>query len=321
MINVDIATANPRATAEARALLRTIQQISGRRILSGQHNTPRELSFYSDEAARITGHAPAVWGQDFGFSADGDMDGVMYRQAVIDEAKKQHAAGSIVTLMWHAVRPTEDEPVTFLGSICDGMLPDDEWRDLLTPGTEVHARWTRQVDVIAGFLAQLRDAGIPVLWRPYHEMNGSWFWWGGREGERGYQALYRQLYSRFVDHHRLDNLVWVWNTNAPRGDAAAYAGFYPGHDVVDILAADVYGNDYRRSHHDQLVELAEGRPIALGEVGILPTPAILASQPQWAWFMTWTDFLTRENTADAVRSLYDDARVISRGDATGLADR
>ena len=321
MINVDIATANPRATAEARALLRTIQQVSGRRTLSGQHNTPRELSSYSDEAARITGRAPAVWGQDFGFSADGDMDGVMYRQAVIDEAKKQHAAGSIVTLMWHAVRPTEDEPVTFLGSICDGMLPEDEWRDLLTPGTEVHARWTRQVDVIAGFLAQLRDAGIPVLWRPYHEMNGSWFWWGGREGERGYPALYRQLYSRFVDHHRLDNLVWVWNTNAPRGDAAAYAGFYPGHDVVDILAADVYGNDYRQSHHDQLVELAEGRPVALGEVGILPTPAILEAQPQWAWFMTWTDFLTRENTADAVRSLYDDARVISRGDATGLADR
>lgn len=321
MINVDIATANPRATAEARALLRTIQQVSGRRTLSGQHNTPRELSFYSDEAARITGRAPAVWGQDFGFSADGDMDGVMYRQAVIDEAKKQHAAGSIVTLMWHAVRPTEDEPVTFLGSICDGMLPDDEWRDLLTPGTEVHARWIRQVDMIAGFLAQLRDAGIPVLWRPYHEMNGSWFWWGGREGERGYPALYRQLYSRFVDHHRLDNLVWVWNTNAPRGDAAAYAGFYPGHDVVDILAADVYGNDYRRSHHDQLVELAEGRPVALGEVGILPTPATLEAQPQWAWFMTWTDFLTRENTADAVRSLYDDARVISRGDATGLADR
>ena len=52
-------------------------------------------------------------------------------------------------------------------------------------------------------------------------------------------ALYRQSYERFVSAHHLDNLVWVWNTNAPRADAAVYAGFYPGHDNVDILAADV----------------------------------------------------------------------------------
>jgi mannan endo-1,4-beta-mannosidase len=316
MINVDIETANPRATDEARALLRTIQGVAGRLTLSGQHNTPRELSHYTEQATEITGHTPAIWGQDFGFSEDGDMDGVMYRQAVIEEAKTQHAAGSIITLMWHAVRPTEDEPVTFLGSICNGILPDQDWQDLLTEGTETHARWIRQVDVIAGFLGQLRDASIPVLWRPYHEMNGSWFWWGGREGSDGYAALYRQLYSRFVDHHHLDNLVWVWNTNAPRGDAAAYAGFYPGHDVVDVLAADVYANDYRQSHHDDLTALAEGRPIALGEAGVLPTPEILAMQPQWTWFMTWTDFLTKENTREEVRRLYDDPRVVSRRDSS-----
>ena len=98
--------------------------------------------------------------------------------------------------------------------------------------------------MIAALLTQLRDADIPVLWRQYHEMHGSWFWWGGREGDWGYAALYRQLYERFVSVHHLDKLIWVWNTNAPRADAAAHAGFYPGHDVVDILAADVYANDY-----------------------------------------------------------------------------
>lgn len=314
MINVDIETSNLRATPEAKTLLRRLQHLSGSTTLTGQHNTPRELSSYSEQAAEITGHTPAVWGQDFGFSEDFDMDGVMYRQAVMDEAKKQHAAGSIITLMWHAVRPTEDEPVTFLGSICNGILPEEQWRDLLQEGTEVHDRWLGQVDVIAGFLAQLRDARIPVLWRPYHEMNGSWFWWGGREGPDGYAALYRQLYRRFVEVHHLDNLVWVWNANAPRADAAAYAGFYPGHDVVDILATDVYANDYRQSHHDELAALADGRPIALGEAGILPTPEILRSQPLWTWFMTWTDFLTRENSADEVRRLYDAPRVASRGE-------
>ena len=179
--------------------------------------------------------------------------------------------------MWHAVRPTENKPVTFLGSICKGMLPQAEWDALLTEGTDIQARWIHQVDVTA--------------------------------------ALYRQVYKRFVSVHHLDNLIWVWNTNAPRADAAAYAGFYPGHDVVDILAADVYANDYRQSHHDQLVELADGRPITLGEVGVLLTPKTLENQPQWAWFMTWTTFLTRENDADEVRRLFASPRVLHRGEA------
>lgn len=304
--------ANPEATSEARALLSQIQQLGGRHTFSGLHNTPREMSLYSAQADELTGRYPAIWGQDFGFAEPGDMDGISFRQQVIDEAKKQFADGSIITFMWHAVRPTEEEPVTFEGSICNGMLAEDDWRDLLTEGTETHARWLRQADVIAGFLGQLRDASIPVLWRPYHEMNGNWFWWGGREGADGYAALYRQLYRRFVDVHQLHNLIWVWNTNAPRGDAAAYDGFYPGPDVVDILAADVYANDYRQSHHDQLLELADGRPIALGEVGIIPTPEILEAQSHWSWFMVWTNFLTRDNTPDEVRRLFASPRVLHR---------
>lgn len=303
---------NPRATPQARQLLKLIYECSGSWTFSGQHNAPRHLSTYSDLAEQITGSYPAVWGQDFGFSADGDLDGINFRPQVIAEAKRQHAEGSIITLMWHAVRPTEDEPVTFDGSVCNGMLPEADWHDLLTPGTPTHERWTAQVDVVAALLADLRDAGIPVLWRPYHEMNGSWFWWGGRSGPNGYAALYRQLYHRMVDVHHLDNLIWVWNTNAPRGNAAPYAGFYPGHDVVDILAADVYANDYAQSHHDDLLALGEGRPIALGEVGQLPTPGTLAAQPYWAWFMTWNAFLTDGNDPSAVRELFASSRVRHR---------
>lgn len=307
-----LAPVNPDATAEAAALLEQIHTTSGVRVLSGQHNTPRELSRYTDQAREITGHYPAIWGQDFGFARAGDMDGIDCRQAVVEEAIRQHSAGSIVTLMWHAARPTGEEPVTFLENICAGPLGESDWHDLLTPGAEIHLRWTRQVDVIAELLTQLRDARVPVLWRPYHEMNGDWFWWGGRPGSRGCAALYRQLYERLVSVHHLDNLVWVWNANAPRADAVAYADVYPGHDVVDILAADVYAGDFRQSHHDDLVSLAAGRPVALGEVGHLPTAATLAAQPRWAWFMTWTTFLTAENEAADVRALFDDPHVRHR---------
>lgn len=303
---------NPDTSPAARHLLRRLHEISGARTLSGQHNTPRELSLYSDQAEQITGHYPAVWGQDFGFAPDGDMDGTNFRADVVAEARRQHARGSIITLMWHAVRPTEEEPVTFEGSICRGLLDPEDWTDLLTGGTSVHQRWIRQVDVIAGLLTELRDADIPVLWRPYHEMNGDWFWWCSRPGPTGYEALYRALFDRFTRHHGLNNLLWVWNANAPRDNVLPYEACYPGHDVVDILAADVYHNDYRQSHHDDLVRLADGRPTALGEVGVLPTPAVLDQQPRWCWFMTWSTFLTHTDNEQCVKALFDDPRVLHR---------
>lgn len=313
------APVNPDATPAARELLTKLYELSGHQILSGQHNTPRERSSYSDQAELLTGSYPAVWGQDFGFARDGDMDGVEYRPAVVAEARRQHAQGSVITLMWHAVRPTEEEPVTFDGSICRGPLSDREWDDLRTKGTSTQERWLRQIDTVAGYLTQLRDAQVPVLWRPYHEMNGDWFWWGGRTGPTGYAALYRAMYERFTRVHHLDNLLWVWNANAPRDNVLAFPACYPGHDVVDVLAADVYHNDYRRTHHDDLVALADHRPVALGEVGVLPTPATLAAQPRWVWFMTWSTFLTQPENHDLVADLFADPRVVHRAGRSGSA--
>jgi mannan endo-1,4-beta-mannosidase len=123
------------------------------------------------------------------------------------------------------------------------------------------------------------------------------------------------MYDRFVNHHQLNNLIWVWNANAPRDrendEAYAYADYYPGHEYVDVLAADVYHNDYRPEHHDQLIELGEGRLIALGEVGEVPTPETLDRQSQWAWFMIWTKWIDSANTPEKVQTLYQDPRVLS----------
>jgi len=280
--------------------------------MTGQHNTPREMSQYNDQAAEITGQYPAIWGQDFGFAVDGDMDGINFRQRIVEEAKRQYDAGSIVTLMWHAVRPTEEEPVTFEGSICRGKLDDADWNDLITPGTETHARWVRQSDIIAELLAQLNDAGIPVLWRPYHEMNGAWFWWGARGGSDGYAALYRQMYDRFVNVHKLNNLIWVWNGSTPNSTILPYEDCYPGHDYVDVLAVDIYANEFHQETYDGLVALADGRPIALGEVGNAPTPELLERQPLWTWFMIWTNFLTNENSPEALTALFNGPRALNR---------
>ena len=92
----------------------------------------------------------------------------------------------------------------------------------------------------------------------------------------------------------------------------AYEKFFPGIDYVDILAADIYKNDYKQSHHDQLLELAQGKPIAIGECGVMPTPEILEAQPNWVWFMTWARFIWTANEPEKVRDLYNSEKVISR---------
>jgi hypothetical protein len=69
-------------------------------------------------------------------------------------------------------------------------------------------------------------------------------------------------FDRMVNYHRLDNLIWVWNANAPNGkNAGPYYDFYPGAQYVDILAADIYG-EFEQSHHDDPIELAKGKPMS-----------------------------------------------------------
>lgn len=145
-------------------------------------------------------------------------------------------------------------------------------------------------------------------------MNGEWFWWGGRPGPGGYQALYRMTFERLVHFHRLDNLVWVWNANAPDGPKVGpYHAYYPGPEWVDILATDIY-RGYAQSHHDDLVKLAAGKPVALGEIGKPPTPEELSAQPAWTWFMGWSNIFNRDFN-DNHRALFANPKVRWRGDA------
>ena len=304
----------PNASPEAVALLKYIHGISGKHTLTGQHNYPDTRDASTRQAAAAWGKTPAVFGQDFGFAATGDKDAVAARPDIIAECKRQYEAGAIITLCWHAVRPTDDEPVTFRSSV-QGKLTDKEWNELITPGTELNRRWCDQVDVIAGYLKQLRDAHIPVLWRPYHEMNGDWFWWGGRRGERGSTVLYRQLFDRLENHHQLNNLVWVWNVDRPSTPERQFADFFPGRNYFDVASLDVYHGDFSPFYYRDLLKLAGGKPVALAEVGPPPTLDVLEKQPRWTWWMLWAEMIdTKPAVAEAMRTLVNNPRSLSLDD-------
>ncbi|RKN41634.1 glycosyl hydrolase [Streptomyces hoynatensis] len=309
-----VAPVTPDVTPEAKDLLDLLYRVSGRATLAGQHNQPVHGSAWTERLTGITGLVPAVWGQDIGFSAPGTLDGVDRRRPNVAEAVAWAKRGAVVTYTWHAVCPPDEEPVVFDGGIIRDF-PAADFDAVLDPGSGLHARWCAQVDLAASVLGALQEANVPVLWRPYHEMNGPWFWWGGRP-ER-LTALWRQLFDRLVHHHGLRNLIWTWSPNSAYDSARPFAPYFPGHDVVDVLAVDTYGGHYEREHYDALLELAEGRPIGLGEIGDLPAAEVFEEQPRWAWFMAWPEVVTDRNEDAAIRALYHLPRVL---DLSGLKD-
>jgi mannan endo-1,4-beta-mannosidase len=313
---------NPNSTPETRALIDLFYRISGKYTLTGQHNYPNTKDRNTRFAAEYIGQTPAIWSTDMGFAKDGDSDSYLARPDIVKEAIRQHKKGSIITICWHAVPPTADEPVTFqprgpvapdsLASV-QGQLLDEQFREVLTPGTRLYNRWAAQVDSIAVYLKKLQEAHVPVLWRPYHEMNGDWFWWGGRVGENSTADLYRQLYDRLVNLHKLNNLVWIWSVDRPSTPIRKFSNFYPGNEYLDILALDVYGSDFDQAYYDSLMVLSKGKPIVLGEVGNPPSLEILRNQPNWGYWVIWAG-MVRNLTKKQHQELVNDPRMLSQED-------
>lgn len=297
---------NKNASPEARKLLSYLYSIDGKYILSGEHGDERWL----DTVKSITGKYPAVWGNDFIWHGDKDPG-----QDVVNKAIEKYKEGYIITLMWHQGRPIDNPPYGWKESV-QAKLTDAQWKELTTKGTELNKRWLAQIDVEAGYLKQLDSAHVPILWRPYHEMNGVWFWWGNRKGKDGIQKLWKMMYDRYVNHFHLNNLLWVWGANGPRdipGDEAySYKDFYPGKDYVDVLGADVYHKDYEQKDYNELLDVAKGKMIALTEVGELPNAIILKAQPKWVWFLVWNNFINYpNNTKQEVTDIYDLPQVLT----------
>jgi len=318
---------NPNATPEARALLKTLCGLTGKGTLTGQHNFPNQRNLDTNRIHEATGFYPAIWGSDFGFLDGEDKDAITHRDLMIEEAKKQYAAGSIIYLCWHMLRPTEDEPGksnpnggtsdSWRGSV-QARLTDEQWLELIASDSPLHQRWEKYMDTAAGYLKQLQDAHIPVLWRPMHENNGTFFWWGGRPGQYGTAMLFREVYNRMVNVHHLNNLIWVWNQNGPAPGGEFY-NFFPGKNFCDVVSYDNYRTLDERYYYE-IQAIADGKPIALGEVGTVPAPEIFKAQPNWVFYMTWAGGggggrgANADAAKEALKNAYSNPYLLKRGD-------
>ncbi|GAB3440675.1 glycosyl hydrolase [Actinophytocola sediminis] len=285
--------------------------ITGRHIVSGQHNKePASLpGQYTQQVKDITGQYPGLWGGDLMFRPED----VANRQRVIDQARTEWANGSLVTLTWHVCTPTGASTCQFDGGVRTNIT-DDQFAQVVTDGTSLNNAWKRRLDEVVPYLQQLKAAGVPVLFRPLHEMNESWNWWGDRPGADGGARLYRITHDYLVGKG-LDNLVWVWNVqDNPAGNWAAY---YPGHQYVDVVSLDVWYKGYPSSaDYQQLQGIAAGRPIAVAETGKIPNASLLDSQTRWTYFMVWSEQLRGNNTNTEIQAGYFHPRVLNQGEFT-----
>jgi mannan endo-1,4-beta-mannosidase len=137
---------------------------------------------------------------------------------------------------------------------------------LVDPTSAIYPVWMRKLDRVAAALAELRDAGVVVLWRPLQEMNGDWFWWGyaTRPNDGGpYQRVWQAMFRYFTESKHLDNLLWVYS---PANGGSRPASFdYPGDAFVDFVAPTYYGDSLTVQSYDSY--LAFNKPLGFAELG------------------------------------------------------
>ena len=285
-----------------RNLLAFLYQEYGAHILSGQMESTwmqggaeYELDYIED----LTGKLPAIRGLDF-IAYDG----------VAQRTIEWWERGGIANIRWHWGAPTHGE----------GYEASQEAVDIdrvLTPGTAEFDSMMDSLDRTAEQLAIIRDANVPVLWTPFHELNGNWFWWG-KEGPEQFKRLWRFMFEYFSEQKGLTNLIWVLGyTGQPDGD------WFPGEEYVDIAGADSYApTEQPQLDMFNAVRSIVGAqmPVAYHENGIIPDPTLAREQgATWSWFMTWhTSWLTDLNTAQHLQNVYDNDFVLTLDELPSL---
>jgi mannan endo-1,4-beta-mannosidase len=291
-----------------------LRSISGTRVVTGQHNREPNSrpAQWTQKVHDITGVYPGLWGGDFLFSSSD----VANRQTMINQARTEWNNGSLATLTWHVCPPTRGSSCGWApGTGIQDDLSDAQWNQLVSDGTALNTAWKRRLDEAVPYLQQLKDAGVPVLFRPVHEMNDGWSWWGGRPGANGSRKLYQITRDYLRGTKGLSNLIWVWNVKDT--DPARMAEYYPGDAYVDVVSLDVWNSRFPSTTvYRALESLAGSKPLALAEVGKVPSPAEIAAQPKWTYFMVWAEYLTDPayNNDAAVKASYYDPRFLHQGD-------
>lgn len=282
----------PDASPEACALLEYLYSINGKQVLSGQMWAPwggDEIEY----VRKVTGKYPAVRGHD-----------LIHEKANANEIaliKDWWNKDGIPTLMWHWGAPGKGEGYE------QSKMTIDIDRCFEQGTVENKAMWS-DLKRIADWLTILRDAHVPVLWRPLHECDGNWFWYGKGSGAQ-FCRLWRTMFDYFARQRHLNNLIWVLpHSGNPK------ASFNPGKDYYDLAGADSYGKDPVQKDMYEAVKRIHGTaaPVPYHECGTIPDPdSCKAEGVAWSWWMVWHTSHVYNYDKNELKRLYNHELVIT----------
>lgn len=273
-------------TAEAQRVYDFLQETYEQKTISGMMANVAWNVEESEQVYQWTGKYPALNCFDY-IHLQSSAEGSWIDYGDITPVSQWWNNGGLVAAMWHWNVPTSN------GSGNLTTYKDQTSFDIdnaFTEGTWEYQTVNADLEKIAGYLKLLKDANIPVIWRPLHEAAGGWFWWG--KNADSFKRLWIQMFDYFKAQG-LDNLIWVWTTET--GDA----DWYPGDEYVDIVGRDLYGNDAAdcASQYQTVVSEYGSKMVALSECGAyIDTNSelgLLSEQwnagARWLWFMPWYD--------------------------------
>lgn len=234
----------PKATP-AQQLIETLNRVKGKGVLFGhQDDLAYGVDWWmvpdSSDVKAVAGDYPAVVGWELGGLERGDernLDSVSFadmRQLAI----KAHQRGAINTFSWHAYSAVNG---------VNSWNTDTRVVEHIIPGGSHHLQFVKQLDEVARFFASLKDEHgnlIPLIFRPWHEMGGSWFWWGRKHCT---PDDYKKLFVFTVEYLRntkgLNNLVISYSPDGEFSSVDDYLTFYPGDEYADMLGFDDYDSN------------------------------------------------------------------------------
>ncbi len=313
---------NPNADENTKRLYKFLCDIYGKYSIAGQYADEGRASSEYEKITAKTGKTFAVLGLDMGNYSLGSKAHGAESKTVEYAYDWYKNAGGIVQLCWHWTTPEDyavnagDQP-WYSSFYKEGSKLD---LDKIMNGEDdaAYQLLMDDIDNMASELARLRDAGVPVLWRPLHEAAGGWFWWGNCEPE-SYKKLWNVMYDKMTNEHNLTNLIWVWNGQDP--------AWYPGDETVDINGWDIYaGNHVDSSQSGRFDDMATNygtktKLIALTENGCVMDPdKVFNDNARWLFWGTWSDPFTMKlgvvindeyTTVELLTKAYNHERVLT----------
>jgi mannan endo-1,4-beta-mannosidase len=271
------------AKTPAQRLKTRMLQIMKKGVMFGHQDDPLYGTTWKWDKGRsdvkeVCGDYPAVMGFELGkieLKSDTSLDGVPFKR-MREEIIAQYKRGGIVTISWHPYNPvTGKNAWDYSGNAV---------KEILHGGSQ-EAKFNKWLNIVADFIKSLKTekgVSIPVIFRPWHEMSGGWFWWGCKSCT---PQEYKNLYQKTVNTMRnrgLNNIVWCYSPGAEKNDTEEnYMKFYPGDEYVDVLGMDAYFSDSKenyiklvRNELDIMQELCRNhnKIMALTETGYRNTP-------------------------------------------------